>query len=107
MSAVCLMKWMRKSIWPLSPLRVASLRCAIMWARWWIWLRGTSDPEYPEYNECGCYWTGSFSDEDCHWDALYLQFDEFDHYSSYANPYEGLTIRPVTDKKSVKCKRNR
>lgn len=33
---------------------------------------GTSDPEYPEYNECGWYWTGSFSDEDCHWDALCL-----------------------------------
>ena len=53
-----------------------------------------------EHNECGCYWTGTFSDEDCHWDALCLQFDEFEfgHYSSYANPYEGLTIRPVTDK---------
>jgi hypothetical protein len=61
---------------------------------------GTSDPEYPEYNECGWYWTGSFSDEDCHWDALCLKFDndEFGHYSTYPNPYEGLTIRPVTDK---------
>ena len=59
---------------------------------------GSSDPEYPEYNECGCYWTGSFSDEDCHWDALYLQFDEFElgHYSSYAQPDEGLVIPPVT-----------
>jgi hypothetical protein len=61
---------------------------------------GTSDPEYPEYNECGYYWTGFFSDEDCHWDALCLKFDddEFGHYSTYPNPYEGLTIRPVTDK---------
>jgi hypothetical protein len=49
-----------------------------------------------EHNECGCYWTGSFSDEDCHWDALNLQFDEFYHYSSYAQSYEGLVIRPVT-----------
>lgn len=49
-----------------------------------------------EHNECGCYWTGAFSDEDCHWDALCLQFDEFGHYSSYAQPDEGLVIRPVT-----------
>ena len=56
------------------------------------------DPEYPEYNECGCYWTGSFSDEDCHWSALNLQFQEIDHYSTYTNPHEGLTIRPVTGK---------
>ena len=48
-----------------------------------------------EHNECGCYWTGSFSDEDCHWDALYLQFDEFYPYSSYAQPDEGLVIRPA------------
>ena len=58
---------------------------------------GTSNSEH---NECGCYWTGSFSDEDCHWDALCLKFndDEFGHYSTYSHPYEGLTIRPVTDK---------
>ena len=24
--------------------------------------------------------------------------DEFGHYSTYSHPYEGLTIRPVTDK---------
>lgn len=49
-----------------------------------------------EHNECGCYWTGSFSDEDCHWDAMCLQFDESYHYSNYAQPDEGLVIRPVT-----------
>ena len=52
-----------------------------------------------EHNECGYYWTGSFSDEDCHWDAMCLQFDdefEFSHYSNYAQPDEGLVIRPVT-----------
>ena len=49
-----------------------------------------------EHNECGCYWTGSFSDEDCHWDAMCLQFDEFGHYISYAQLDEGLVIRPVT-----------
>ena len=49
-----------------------------------------------EHNECGCYWTGSFSDENCHWDALNLQFDESYHYSNYAQPDEGLVIRPVT-----------
>lgn len=56
---------------------------------------GTSNSEH---NECGCYWTGSFSDEDCHWDAMCLQFDEFEfgHYISYAQPDEGLVIRPVT-----------
>ena len=39
---------------------------------------------------------GAFSDEDCHWDALNLQFDESYHYSNYAQPDEGLVIRPVT-----------
>ena len=54
---------------------------------------GTSNSEH---NECGYYWTGSFSDEDCHWDAMCLQFDESYHYSNYAQPDEGLVIRPVT-----------
>ena len=56
------------------------------------WIKNSQNDEYEEY------WTGSFSDEDCHWDALCLEVTDDEHYSAYAMPYDGLLIRPVTDK---------
>lgn len=57
------------------------------------------NPRYNE-NEGVQYWTGSFSDDDSHWDALCLcpDFDNDEIYSTYVEPYDGLLIRPVKNK---------